>query len=63
MNGPVVMVNVNADKFAEPTRPAQLSEVGDESRRISSKSDNSPVDIYDECVISIDLSTGRKANI
>lgn len=58
-HGPVVMVDVHADEFAEPSCPSQSSEVADEARRIPRQADDSAVDIDDEGVRAIDLCPGR----
>ena len=48
--GPMMMVDVYADKLAEPSSPPQSSEITDKTRGIPSQADDSPVHIDDKGV-------------
>jgi hypothetical protein len=57
------MINVNADKFAEPPSSPEFSKIGDKARRIAGEPDDCPVDVDYEGVRTINLRTRYKANI
>ena len=58
-DGPVVVIDINADKLAESSCSPQPSEIADEARGVPSQADNGSVDIDDKRVGAIDLGPRR----
>ena len=63
MDRVVVMVDVNADEFAESPCPPQLSEIHNKPSRVTCKADDSSIDVYHKGIIAVYLCSGCKADI
>lgn len=50
---PMVMVNIDADKRADPPRSSQATKVMHKARGKPGKTDNCPIDLYHESTRSI----------
>jgi hypothetical protein len=57
MHGSVMIIDIDAHKFAEMACPSKLSKVRNKARRISGETDNATVHIHHERVSAINLRT------
>ena len=57
IDGSVVVIDVDADEFAETSSSSKATEIVHEAIGKSSQTDNCTIHIYDESIRSVNLST------
>jgi hypothetical protein len=63
MNGAMVVVGVYAHKFTEPSRSSKFAELTDKTHRIFCQTNDSPVNVDDESMGTVNFCASRKADI
>ena len=63
VNGPVVVICVNAHKFTKPPCAPETTEVMDKASGVSRQANDCAVYIDDKCVGAVDFSARRKTYV
>lgn len=54
----VVMININADKFAKTSSAPKFPKIADKTSWVPSETDNGTIDVDNKCMMTIDFGSG-----